>query len=405
MSYRQSIQNGADSVTVNNGSGTTALTDPGGHHTSEGRNVVHGNQGRAGRDVFFAAVQMSRMPMCLSDPTQPDNPLVFINRAFEQLTGYSEEEVLGRNCRFLQGPDSDPAVVAEISRAIAARVDVSVELYNYRKDGTGFWNALYLSPVFNDVGHLIYFFASQLDVTKRRAAEAVVQQSQRMEALGSMAAGVAHEFNNLMTIIRGSLEQARRDPRSEQQALQLTRAEWAADHAGRLTQQMLSFSHRQFHDLAVADLDALVRNMDSLLNQVTGSAITLTIDVPPGPMPVLVDAGQLELALINLVRNATDAMPDGGAVTVGVYPLDLDGAGSFSVLEVADTGPGMTPEVTQRAAEPFFTTKERGKGTGLGLSMVKGFAEQSGGSLEIDSAPSQGTRVRIVLPSDSVRHP
>ncbi len=109
-----------------------------GHHTSGGRNVVHGDQGHGGADVFLAAVRMTRMPMCLSDPNRPDNPLVFVNRAFEDLTGYTEEDMLGRNCRFLQGPDTDPAVVTEVRRAIEARVDVSVEFLNHRKDGSGF---------------------------------------------------------------------------------------------------------------------------------------------------------------------------------------------------------------------------------------------------------------------------
>jgi PAS domain S-box-containing protein len=385
-------------VTTGGSNSDGAPTDPGGHHTSEGRNVVRGSQGRGGQDVFFAAVQMTRMPMCLSDPNQPDNPLVFVNRAFEELTGYAEEEVLGLNCRFLQGAETDRAVVAEVGRALAAKVDVAVELYNYRKNGTGFWNALYLSPVFDDAGHLLYFFASQIDVTKRRAAEAVVQQSQRMEALGSMAVGVAHEFNNLMTVVRGSLEQARSQPSSERQAEQLARADWAAQHVGRLTQQMLSFSHRQFHNLALADLGALARNMDILLKQVVGSRITLTVDAPPEPLPVLVDAGQLELALLNLVRNAADATADGGTLTIHACGLDLDGAAPMAVLEVADTGIGMSPDVVRRAAEPFFTTKKRGKGTGLGLSMVQGFAGQSGGRLEIDSTPGQGSRVRVVLP-------
>ncbi len=367
-------------------------------HTGQPRNVVLGGQGHGSTDVFFAAVRLTRMPMCLSDPNQPDNPLVFVNRAFEDQTGYTAEEVLGRNCRFLQGPDTDPAAVDEIRRAIAAKVDVSVECYNHRKDGSGFWNALYLSPVFNEAGELLYFFASQLDVTKRREAEAAMQQVQRTDALDSMAAGVAHEFSNMMTIVQGSLEQARRDPSSERQAKQLARAEWGAAQAARLTQQMLNFAHRQAPPSKLADLGQLVRNMDSLMKQVAGIAIALTVDVPPEPLPVLVDASQWELVLFNLVRNATDAMPEGGALTISTRRLHRGGAGASAVLEVADTGGGMAPEVARRAAQPFFTTKGRGKGTGLGLSMVRDCAEQSGGGLEIDSTLGQGTRIRIVLP-------
>jgi len=367
-------------------------------HTGQPRNVVLSDQGPGSTDVFFAAVRMTRMPMCLSDPSQPDNPLVFVNRAFEDLTGYMAEEVLGRNCRFLQGPDTDPAVVDEIRRAIAAKVDVSVECYNYRKDGSGFWNALYLSPVFDEAGGLLYFFASQLDVTKQREAEAMMQQGQRMDALGSMAAGGAHEFGNMMTIVRGSLEQARRHPSSERQAEQLARAEWGAAQAARLTQQMLSFAHWQAPTSKLADLGELVRNMDDLMKQVAGIGIALTVDAPPEPLPVLVVASQLELALFNLVQNAADAMLEGGALTISTRRSHRCDAGEFAVLEVADTGVGMAPEVARRATEPFFTTKGRGKGTGLGLSMVRDCAEQCGGGLEIDSTMGQGTRIRIVLP-------
>ena len=382
-------------------------------HTGQPRNVVLGGQGHGSTDVFFAAVRLTRMPMCLSDPNQPDNPLVFVNRAFEDQTGYTAEEVLGRNCRFLQGPDTDPAAVDEIRRAIAAKVDVSVECYNYRKDGSGFWNALYLSPVFDEAGGLLYFFASQLDVTRRREAEAVMQQGLRMDALGSVAAGVAHEFGNMMTIVRGSLEQARRHPSNERQAEQLARAEWGATQAARLTQQMLSFAHWQAPTPRLADLGELVRNMDSLMRQVAGINIALTVDAPPEPLPVLVDASQVELALFNLVRNAADAMaqpspggstreagarPGSGTLTISTRRLDKGDTREFAMLEVADTGGGMTPEVERRATEPFFTTKAQGKGTGLGLSMVRDYAEQSGGRLEINSTTGHGTRIRILLP-------
>ena len=135
-------------------------------------------EGDGSLGMFRAAARMSPMPMCLSDPRQHDNPLVFVNRAFEDMTGYRKEELLGRNCRFLQGPDTDRSVVDEISRSIKAKVDVSVELYNYRKDGSGFWNALYLSPVLDDTENPLYFFASHIDVTRRRETEAMVRQMQ-----------------------------------------------------------------------------------------------------------------------------------------------------------------------------------------------------------------------------------
>jgi two-component system NtrC family sensor kinase len=213
-----------------------------------------------------------------------------------------------------------------------------------------------------------------------------------------MAAGVAHEFGNMMNIVWGSLEQARRHPSSERQAEQLARAEWGATQAERLTRQMLNFAHRQAPASKLADLGELVRNMNDLIKQVAGIGIALTVDAPPEPLPVLVVAGQLELALFNLVQNATDAMPEGGALKISTRRLNKGDAKEFAVLEVADTGGGMAPEVARRATEPFFTTKGRGKGTGLGLSMVRDCAEQSGGRLEIDSTMGQGTRIRIVLP-------
>jgi PAS domain S-box-containing protein len=370
-----------------------------GHHTADGRNIVPDNRGLAGKDIFFAAVQMTRMPMCMADPHSPDMPLVFVNEAFQRMTGYEAGEILGRNCRFLQGPDTDPETVKTIRNAIEERQDVAVEILNYRRDGTPFWNALYLSPVYDKAGELIYFFASQIDVTRRKQAEAVLQQSQRMEALGSMASGVAHEFNNLMTIVIGSAQQVLSRVDEVRVQKQLERVEWAARQAGRLTQQMLSFARRQFHDSQPADLNTIVTETDSLLAQIVGERVTLKFDLAPSPVPVVVDAGQLEMALINLARNSADAMPDGGTVTISTRTHGVpQEAGDKVLLTLADSGVGMAPDVMSKAREPFFTTKERGKGTGLGLSMVSGFVEQSGGHLEIDSAPGEGTRVTLVLP-------
>lgn len=246
--------------------------------------------------------------------------------------------------------------------------------------------------------HTIYRDASQFGVVQREDTEDALQRSRRMETLGGISAGVAHEINNLMTVVTANLEQACAHPNGERQATQLARAVWGAERVCRLTQQMLSFSHRQSDGERPAELGKLIEGLDSLIAQVAGTGVEVRFDLKHRPLPVTVDAGQFDLALLNLVRNAVDAMQEGGTLTISADQRDLDGAGQLVVVTVSDTGAGMLPEVIQRATEPFFTTKERGHGTGLGLSMVQSFAEQSGGRLEIESAPNRGTRVTIVLP-------
>jgi PAS domain S-box-containing protein len=150
--------------------------------------------------VFFAAVEMTRMPMLLTNPRLPDNPVVFANKAFLDLTGYEEKEVLGRNCRFLQGPRTDREHVRMLREAVEAHQPISIEILNYKRDGTAFWNAVFVGPVTSPDGELLYFFASQLDVTRRRDSEDSARQAQKMEAVGQLTAGLAHDFNNLLQV-------------------------------------------------------------------------------------------------------------------------------------------------------------------------------------------------------------
>src|SRR3712207_4775886 len=157
-------------------------------------------------DIFFAAIEMTRMPMILTDPNKPDNPIVFANRAFLDLTGYTDDEIIGRNCRFLQGARTNPEHVAELRDAINEHRAVSVEILNYKRDGTPFWNAVYIAPVFGPDDKLLYFFASQLDITRRRASEQAFRQAQKMESIGQLTAGLAHDFNNLLQVVSGNLE-------------------------------------------------------------------------------------------------------------------------------------------------------------------------------------------------------
>ncbi|MBD0271894.1 MAG: PAS domain-containing protein [Acetobacteraceae bacterium] len=364
----------------------------------------------AGRDdVFFAAVEQANLPMLVSDPRQADNPVVFVNAAFTQMTGYSAEEVLGRNCRFMQGPDTDPETVRAVSRAIRERARITVELLNYRRDGTPFWNALHISPVFGPDGELLYFFGSQLDVTRQRAAEAAWHRAQKMEAVGQLTSGIAHDFNNLLMVIGGNLELMENTDNPERRQRLSSRIREATSRAQRLTGQLLAFSRRQQLDRRVVDPNALVETMDGPARRTLGPAIGLEIRLGQGLPLCFADAGQIEVAVVNLLLNARDAMPGGGTVTIATGSVRLGPeapevaagevpAGEYVSLVVADAGAGMPPEVLRRATEPFFTTKGDGAGSGLGLSTVYGFAHQSQGHLQLRSQPGRGTSVRLLFP-------
>jgi PAS domain S-box-containing protein len=355
-------------------------------------------------NVFFAAVEMTRMPMIVTNPRLPDDPIVFANGAFLDLTGYKREDVMGRNCRLLQGPQTDRRTVDEIRKALAERRAVSVDILNYKADGTPFWNALYVGPVFDHDGTLLYFFASQMDITERRSVQETALQAQKMEAIGQLTAGMAHDFNNLLQVINGNLEVALLtldDPDMARQSLE--RAQRATMRAGKLTQQLLTFARKQRLEPRRINVNSIVVEFSEMLVRTLGDQVDLRLDLRPGLPACNLDPTHLEMALLNVLINARDAMPDGGEVTVGTSVVRDERVkvhrlppGAYIVLCVVDKGVGMSPDVLRRATEPFFTTK--GPGTGLGLAMVHGFVQQSHGKLEIDSRPGEGTTVRMIFP-------
>ena len=204
----------------------------------------------------------------------------------------------------------------------------------------------------------------------------------------------------LMTIVLANLEKLDTEPDAGRRTKQVERATWGARRAARLTDQMLSFARRQFHDDQRVDVNHTLTGCDAILDQMAGSAAEVELDLADQPLLVSVDASQLEMALLNLVRNAADAGSAGSKIIISTRARLYDGPESTSAVEisVADAGTGMTPEVARRASEPFFTTKALGKGTGLGLSMVKGFVEQSHGKLEIETSVGVGTTIRLVFP-------
>ena len=366
--------------------------------------ALAGREFEAGSGIFFAAVEMTRMPMTVVDPNQPDQPIVFVNQAFLEMTGYAKTEVIGRNCRFLQGPETDPQARAQVREAIAARRDIALEILNYRKDGSSFWNALFVSPVFDGEGRLLYFFGSQLDITRRRQAEDSLHQAQKMEALGQLTGGIAHDFNNLLQVILGyadslatNLERPDADRGRMGRAVGNIRE--AAERASTLTHQLLSFARKQRLEGRTVNLNAVIDAMRELAGRTLGEAITIETDLAPDLWPCRLDPGQVEVALLNILINARDAMPEGGRVIIATRNHEPGGGARCVGVAVSDTGTGIPSDVLARVMDPFFTTKEEGKGTGLGLSMVYGFAKQSGGSVQIESVVGEGATVRLAFPA------
>jgi len=240
------------------------------------------------------------------------------------------------------------------------------------------------------------------EVEKREAAMAVLAQSQKLDALGQLTAGIAHDFNNVVAAISGGFSLVERWSEQEKVREIARHGAEAARRGGDLVKHLLAFARQQVLAPKTVELDGLIENLRPLIAQSLGRGIGLTIATAPEPCWVHVDPLLLETALINLAVNARDAMPGGGEIRIAVQRADPAtsplGEREACAVVVQDSGEGMAPDVLARALEPFFTTKDMDKGTGLGLAMVHGFARQSGGALELDSAPGRGTRVTLTLP-------
>lgn len=345
----------------------------------------------------------------ITDARLPDNPIIYTSPSFERMTGYSAPEILGKNCRFLQGDDTDPKAVAQLRKAVTEGQDCQVELLNYRKDGTRFWNEVTISPIFGPDKTISHFVGVQTDVTQRRILEEQLRQSQKMEAVGRLAGGIAHDFNNLLTVILGYTDLIIKAVPAESKAQgMLEIIKEAGEQSIMITGQLLAFSRKQIISPKVINLNDTVIKVEKILYRLIGEDIELLSVSNPELGSVNVDAGQIEQVLFNLAVNARDAMPQGGKLTIETQNVELDASyaalhegfrpGQYVMLAVTDSGIGMTEEIRQHIFEPFFTTKEQGQGTGLGLAVVHGIVKQSDGSIEVYSEPGRGTSFKIYLP-------
>jgi PAS domain S-box-containing protein len=282
----------------------------------------------------------------------------------------------------------------------------SLKASHRRKDGTFRRVEIQLQHVADAVsGH---FVAVSQDISEREELESRLTQAQKLEAIGQLAGGIAHDFNNLLTSILGSSELlAERLPAGDRSQRALARIQQAAERGAALTQKLLAFGRRQAFQAEVLELNAAVEQISELAGRLIAEDIEVALDLQVGLHPVLADRTQLDQVVLNLVVNASDAMPGGGKLTLATRNLELaperarrleTRAGPAVELSVADTGTGMSPEVLAHIFEPFFTTKEVGKGTGLGLATVYGIVRQNGWGIEVTSEPGRGSTFRLYLP-------
>jgi PAS domain S-box-containing protein len=346
----------------------------------------------------------------------PDGRITSWNPGARRIKGYTEGEIIGSHFSRFYTPE-DVAAGVPFRGLETARQEgrFEAEGWRVRRDGSRFFAHVIIDAIHED-GQLVGFAKVTRDISeRRRAAELLEQtrselfQAQKMEALGKLTGGVAHDFNNVLQVLRGNLELLEsRHGRDQWSAERLGNAIDAVDRGAKLASQLLAFGRQQPLAPVVVNPARQLRSLDDLLRRALGESIEIESVVAGGLWNTIVDPNQFENVILNLAINARDAMPDGGKLTVELSNATLDdeyvasvpdvAAGQYVMLAVTDTGTGMSRDVMDRAFDPFFSTKPEGRGTGLGLSMAYGFVKQSGGHIRLYSEIGEGTTVRIYLP-------
>ncbi|MCX6894584.1 MAG: PAS domain S-box protein [Verrucomicrobia bacterium] len=340
--------------------------------------------------------------------TDREGNIEWVNAAFTTVTGYSVAEVVGKNPRLLKSGKHDPAFYQNLWDTICAGNAWRGEIINRRQDGSFYTEDIMITPLKDERGEITHFIAVKQDITQRKLLEEEFRQSQKMEAFGQLAGGVAHDFNNILTVIQGGAALLQMNLTAEDKDQAIQQIAQAAKRAAGLTSQLLSFSRRQIMHARPVDLNESVTAMGKMLQRLIGENITLQTRLLPGGAPVHADPGMIEQILLNLAVNARDAMPAGGQLGITLENLTLTPAaaalhhlartGNFIRLTVQDTGAGIPPEILPRIFEPFFTTKDIGKGTGLGLATVHGIIQQHHGWVQVESEPGKGSTFHVFLP-------
>ena len=352
------------------------------------------------------AVEQSPVTILITDR---HGNIEFVNPKFMQLTGYSAEEVLGKNPRILKSDITDPDVYRDLWQTVSSGQVWEGQILNRKKNGDSFVEHATISPIRNREGIITHYLAIKEDITERRQLEAQLFQSQKMESIGRLAGGVAHDFNNMLSVILGCVQLAMlRVPEGEKLWQYLEQISKAAQRSSDITRQLLAFSRKEIISPKEVNLNAQIIATQATLGRLIGEDINLTFKPATNIWPIKADPSQIDQILVNLAVNARDAMLQGGELAIETANVHISRtysqyhfeafAGDYVRLVVRDTGSGMDRQTLSHIFEPFFTTKGVGKGTGLGLATVYGIVRQNNGFINVFSEPGQGSTFQIFFP-------